>query len=263
MAKAFVKISGMPHITEAEVDPETNKVVLNGTQFHVHEVSWEAPISGTVYGVLMNYKGVFEQYREQMANPPYYEPPKAPVLYIKPINTFNAYGGFIPLPKDTFELEVGASLGVVIGRTAIKVKEEKALDYVAGYTVVNDITIPHQSIYRPAIKEKARDGFCPIGPWVIEKEAVKDPNSLNIRVSVNGHVVQTNHTQNLVRPVDQLIAEITDFMTLYPGDVLLVGVPEHAPLVKAGDHVRIEIEGVGVLENTVVQEKDWVKEAFL
>jgi 5-oxopent-3-ene-1,2,5-tricarboxylate decarboxylase / 2-hydroxyhepta-2,4-diene-1,7-dioate isomerase len=263
MAKAFVKISGMPHITEAEVDPETHTVVLHGTPYRVHEISWEVPISGTVYGVLLNYKGVFEQYHEQMTKPPYKGPPKAPVLFMKPVNTFNAYGGFIPLPKDATELEIGATLGVVIGRMATKVHKEKAFDFVAGYTVVNDVTIPHQNIYRPAIKEKARDGFCPIGPWVIGKEAVEDPHSLNIRVLVNGDVVQKNHTQNLVRPVAQLIAEITEFMTLYPGDVLLAGVPEHPPLVKAGDHVRIEIDRVGVLENTVVHEKDWVKEAFL
>ncbi|BBU41100.1 fumarylacetoacetate hydrolase family protein [Aeribacillus composti] len=261
MGNAVVKIFGMPNITEAEVDPENNSMFLNGTQYHVNQLSWEPPVSGTIYGVLLNYQGVFHRYREQMAHSPYNEPPKAPILYIKPINTLSGYRSPIPLPEDADELEVGAALGVVIGRTATKVKEEEAFQYVAGYTVVNDVAIPHENIYRPAIRERARDGFNPVGPWIIKKESIVDPDSLDIRVFVNGKLVQKNNTKNFIRPVARLLADITEFMTLYPGDVLLTGVPEQAPLVKAGDHVRIEIEGVGSLENTIVHEADYVKGA--
>jgi 5-oxopent-3-ene-1,2,5-tricarboxylate decarboxylase / 2-hydroxyhepta-2,4-diene-1,7-dioate isomerase len=262
MVKAFLKISGMPHITEAEVDPVNNTVILNGASYRANEILLEAPISGTIYGVLLNYEGEYEKYREKMEHPPYKEPPKAPILYIKPANTLNICGGSIPLPQDASHLQMGAALGVVFGKMATKVNVENALDYVVGYTIVNDVTIPHESIYRPAIKERARDGFSPIGPWVIDKKAIDNPNTLNIQVEVNGNLVQSNHTGNLIRPVEQLIADITDFMTFYPGDVLLVGVPENAPIVTAGDKVRIEIEGIGSLENSVVHENEWMRGAL-
>jgi 5-oxopent-3-ene-1,2,5-tricarboxylate decarboxylase/2-hydroxyhepta-2,4-diene-1,7-dioate isomerase len=160
----------------------------------------------------------------------------------------------IPLPADVTELEVGAALGIVIGRTATRVSEEEALEYVAGYTVVNDISVPHESVYRPAIRQKARDGFCPIGPWIMERDAVTDANALNIRVYINGQLRQENNTSNLIRPIARLISDITEFMTLNTGDTLLVGVPENAPLAKAGDHIRIEVEGIGSLENKIVHE---------
>lgn len=124
--------------------------------------------------------------------------------------------------------------------------------------VVNDIGIPHDSYYRPAVKLKARDGFCPVGPWVMERDAVANPDSLCLRVYINNELRQENSTVNLVRSVSRLISEVTDFMTLNAGDVLLTGVPEGAPLAKAGDRIRIEIEHVGRLENTVVPEDEWI-----
>lgn len=262
MVKAYLKLSGMPPITEAEVDPVKNTMVLNGASYKVNDILLEAPISGTIYGVLLNYEGEYEKYRDKLDHPPYQKPPKAPILYLKPVNTLNVCGGMIPLPQDVSHLQMGAALGVVFGKIATKVKVENALEYVLGYTIVNDVTIPHESIYRPAIKERARDGFTPIGPWVIDKKAIDNPNTLNIQVEVNGNVVLNNHTGNLRRSVEQLIADITDFMTFYPGDVLLVGTPEIAPIVKAGDKVRIEIEGIGSLENTVVHENEWIKGAL-
>ena len=136
-------------------------------------------------------------------------------------------------------------------------KEEEALSFVSGYTIVNDVSVPHDSVYRPAIKQKARDGFCPVGPWIMPKECINNPNSLQIEVFINGQLRQQNNTQHCIRSVTKLLADVTEFMTLRPGDVLLTGVPEKAPLAKAGDVVRIEINGVGVLENKLVQEQDW------
>lgn len=218
----------------------------------------DVPISGTVYDTLLNYKGTLAEFGEAVHEPPYREPPKAPVLYIKPQNTFTGFGQLIPLPDDVSELEVGASLGVVIGRRSTRVNESDAWDHVAGYTVVNDVSIPHDSLHRPAIREKARDGFCPIGPWVIDRPAVTNPDGLGVRVFVNGQLRQENTTENLIRSVAHLIADVTEFMTLNRGDVLLVGVPEGAPRVEAGDRLRIEIDQVGRLENTVVSEDEWV-----
>jgi 5-oxopent-3-ene-1,2,5-tricarboxylate decarboxylase / 2-hydroxyhepta-2,4-diene-1,7-dioate isomerase len=151
---------------------------------------------------------------------------------------------------------MGAALGLVIGKVATRIKEDSALDYVAGFTIVNDVSIPHTSFYRPAISQKSRDGFCPIGPYIVEKEAVDNADALTIKVSVNGEVRQENTTANLVRSIACLLEDVTDFMTLHPGDILLVGVPENPPVAKVGDQVRIEINGIGYLENTLVNESD-------
>ncbi|TCP30858.1 5-carboxy-2-oxohept-3-enedioate decarboxylase HpaG1 subunit [Scopulibacillus darangshiensis] len=214
------------------------------------------PVSGTVYGTLLNYKGELDALGDAVNRPPYQAPPRGPIMYIKPVNTIIGYGKPIPLPEDVQELSMGAALGIVIGKTATRVNESEALDYIAGYTVVNDVSIPHSSVYRPAIKQKIRDGFCPVGPCVIERDAVDNPDDLTVRVKINGDVRQENTTKHLIRPAAKLIADVTDFMTLSAGNILLVGVPENAPLAKAGDRVRIEIDGVGCVENTVVREDE-------
>jgi 5-oxopent-3-ene-1,2,5-tricarboxylate decarboxylase / 2-hydroxyhepta-2,4-diene-1,7-dioate isomerase len=258
MNKGIVRIPGYNEMHKMDINPEGDSPVLNGKKPRTTEHIWNPPVHGTIYGTLLNYKGTLAALGEAINEPPYYEPPKAPILYIKPANTVIGYGVPIPLPDGISELEMGASLGIVIGRTATRVSEELAFDYVEGYTVVNDVSIPHKSFYRPAVSQKSRDGFCPIGPWIIERDAVPHPDSLEIRVFINHHLRQKNTTENLIRKVPRLIAEVTEFMTLYAGDVLLVGVPEDAPIARAGDHVRIEIDGVGSLENQIIHESELV-----
>ena len=130
--------------------------------------------------------------------------------------------------------------------------ERDALDHVAGYTVVADISVPHAAFYRPSIRFKARDGFCPIGPRVVARAAVANPDDLQVRVFIDGREVQATSTAGMTRPVARLIAEVTDFMTLSPGDVLLLGVAHGAPRVRAGERVAVEIEQVGRLETPFV-----------
>jgi len=119
---------------------------------------------------------------------------------------------------------------------------------VAGYLIVCDVSVPHSVYYRPSIRLKARDGFCPMGPAVIARSAVADPDNLQIKVLVDGELRQTASTADLVRPIARLLADITDFMTLSPGDVLAVGAAAPAPRARAGQKVEIEIEQVGRLE---------------
>lgn len=209
---------------------------------------------GTVYGVLLNYRGALAALGEAVHQPPYKAPPKAPVLYIKPANTLSAPGAPIVVPAEVEALEIGAALAVVIGRTACRVAPDRALDHVAGYTIANDVSVPHASYYRPAIRFKCRDGFCPLGPELVERGRIADPGALGLRVFVDGTLAQENSTAHLIRPVAQLIADVTDFMTLAPGDVLLTGVPERAPRARAGQRVAIEIDGLGRLENPLVAE---------
>ena len=209
-------------------------------------------LSGVVYGALLNQRGALAALGDAASGPPYKAPPKAPVLYVKPRNTLNGPDAEVTVPADAPELEVGATLGVVFGRTACRVPAERALEFVAGYTIVNDVSVPHASYYRPSIRYKARDGFCCIGPAVVARERIADPDALDIRVYVDGRLAQQGSTRELIRPVRRLIADVTDFMTLAPGDLLLVGVPPGAPRVRAGQRAAIEIEALGRLETAFV-----------
>lgn len=255
MSNVKFKPQGIRQIKEGIYDTNQGLLNVDGKQYFPDDLSLDVPVNGTVYGTLLNYKGEYKQLETSMTEDPYKAPPKAPILYIKPINTHIGYGESIPLPEGVEEVSVGAALGVVVSKTAKRIRKEDALDYVEGYTIINDISIPHESFYRPAYKEKARDGFCPIGPWILQRDAIENPNELGIRVYINGELRQENTTSNLIRSVEQLFEEVTDFMTLYEGDILLVGVPENAPIAKENDHVKIEIDEVGTLANKIIKEK--------
>ena len=211
-------------------------------------------LSGRVYGTLVNHRSALELIGDAVTAAPYKAAPQAPVLYVKPRNTLAGPGAVVVIPRDANELEVGACLGVVIGRTACAVSEHSALDFVAGYLIVNDVSVPHTVYYRPSIRFKARDGFCPMGPAVVGRDAVPNPDNLRIDVFVDGNLQQSAHTSELVRPVARLLADVTDFMTLSPGDVLAVGAAAPAPHVRAGQRVAIEIDGIGRLETSFVGE---------
>ncbi|WP_084652066.1 fumarylacetoacetate hydrolase family protein [Ottowia thiooxydans] len=216
------------------------------------------PIGGTIYGVLHNDPKAMAALGERIDQPPYKAPPKAPVLYVKPRNTQMGHGAPIQVPTDAPALLMGGALGAVIGRTTCRIREEDALAMVAGYTVVNDVTVPHNSFYRPSIRHRVRDSFCPVGPWVCPAARVPDPDALSVRTWIDGVLVLDGSTNGFVRPLARLIAEISDFMTLQPGDLLITGVPFGAfgaPLARAGQRVAIDIEGVGRLENPLITEE--------
>lgn len=206
-------------------------------------------LSGAVYGALLNHRSALAALGDAASRPPYNAPPVAPVLYIKPRNTLAPSGSVVKMPAGTPELEVGACLGVVIGRTACRVSEPRALDYVAGYLIVADVSIPHSSYHRPSIRFKARDGYCPLGPAVTARAAVANPDALTVRTYLDGALVQTASTADLIRPAARLLADVTEFMTLAPGDVLALGAAGPAPRVRSGQTVTIEIDGLGSLVN--------------
>jgi 5-oxopent-3-ene-1,2,5-tricarboxylate decarboxylase / 2-hydroxyhepta-2,4-diene-1,7-dioate isomerase len=204
----------------------------------------------TVVGALLNFRGEWQAMEPAMHKEPHFKPPQHPVLYLKPPNTFSRDGDAIVLPAGVEQVQVGATLGVVIGAPASRLSEAEAMGFVAGYVPVNDVTVPHTAVLRPPIKQKCRDTFCPIGQQAAASR-VADPGALEIRAWVNGELKATNSTRNLIRSVPRLLAEVTEFMTLEPGDILLVGVPENVPLARAGDRVAVEIEGVGRVENPI------------
>ena len=132
------------------------------------------------------------------------------------------------------------------------VAEADALDHVAGYLIVADCTVPHPSHFRPQIRALARDASCVLGPRVVARAEVGDPDALAVRLFVDGGLASTSSTADHVRGAARLIAEVSDFITLAPGDVLLVGSAPGAPRVRAGARIAVEVERLGRLETHVV-----------
>lgn len=233
-----------------EADPVLN-YKLNNYREHLAARAAAAPWPRTVVGAALNTRQALAALGEAVDAPPYKAAPKAPVLYIKPANTYARHGDVITLPADVAEVEVGACLGVVFARRATRVSEAEALDYVAGYRVVADLSVPHASYFRPALKQKCRDGFCPIGLDLAPVAMVGDPDALDIEVRIDGQVAQRASTADLIRPVARLIADVTRFMTLEAGDILLAGAPHGAPQARAGQRYEISISRVGTLGNAL------------
>lgn len=214
----------------------------------------------TVVGALLEFQGAWQAMEPVMAQPPHHRPPVHPVLYIKPANTWARHGDPVLLPPDVAEVEIGATLGISFARAASRVNAAQALSHVSGYCIVNDVTVPHQSLLRPPMRQKCRDGFCPIGPWVSADE-LRDPGALEIRSYINGELRQRSHTAHLRRNVAQLIADVSEFMTLAPGDLLLIGVAAQPARARVGDTMAVEIDGIGRLENPLQAETAAVQEA--
>jgi len=206
-----------------------------------------APVSGAVYGTLLNDRHALEALGEAVNAPPYKAPPRAPILYLKPRNTLAGHRARVIVPGNE-GVQVGASLGIVIGRTAARVAAHEAFDYVAGYTLVADLSVPHASVYRPSVRFRARDNFCVIGPAVVARSHVANPDQLALAVNVEGRPAFHATTATSVRSVVQLLADVTDFMTLAPGDVITLGVPHGAPVVQAGERATLAIGDWAPLE---------------
>ncbi|QKZ04135.1 fumarylacetoacetate hydrolase family protein [Pseudomonas eucalypticola] len=210
--------------------------------------------TGTLFGVALNYQGLLHQRLAEFDQPPYKQAPVKPVLFIKTPNTRNVHQGDVVYPAGVEHLQPGPALGVVIAKDASRVSAADALAYVAGYTIVNEFSLPEDSYYRPAVKAKCRDGFCALGPTLVPVDAIADPHQLTLKLFVNDELVQENTTANLVRGIPQLIAELSEFMTLHAGDVLITGTPEGRVDVRPGDRVDVDITGLGRLTNRIVAE---------
>lgn len=214
----------------------------------------EQAATGTIFGVALNYHSQLDHKLAEFREAPYKAPPTKPVLFIKTPNTRNRHEGSVVFPASCDRLQPGPSIGVVIGKKASRVKKDGALSYVAGLTIVNEFSLPEDSFYRPAVKAKCRDGFCPMGPELVELADIADPDQLVLNLYVNGELRQEGSTADWVRSIPELLVDITEFMTLNEGDVLITGTPGGRVDVKPGDQVTVEVSGLGSLTNTIVAE---------
>lgn len=187
--------------------------------------------------------------REAFQQAPYKTPPKTAVWFIKPRNTVIGDGEAIPHPQGE-TVQSGATVALIVGKTARKVAAEEAANYIAGYALANDVSLPEESFYRPAIKAKCRDGFCPIGTL----SAVRNVDDLTIITEINGREADSWHTGDLQRSAAQLLSALSEFATLNPGDAILIGTPHSRVTLRPGDRVRILADGFPALENPVVAE---------
>lgn len=209
-------------------------------------------MDGNIFGIALNYKCLYQTLQAEFNTQPYLKPPIKPVLFIKTPNTRNSTGQPV-FKKNNEILQAGPTLGIVIGKSTSRITESEALQHIAGYVVVNELSLPEDSYYRPAIKAKCQDGFCVLGTPVA-KEQLKDLNNLGVRVYVNDELKQQGSTANWLRSPAQIIAEISAFMRLDQGDVILTGTPLGRVDLEAGDLVRVEIDQLGAVSNTIVSD---------
>jgi 5-oxopent-3-ene-1,2,5-tricarboxylate decarboxylase/2-hydroxyhepta-2,4-diene-1,7-dioate isomerase len=202
--------------------------------------------TGTVYGVLLNFRSEVEALAPLMNQPPYKAPPKAPILYVKTANTWSESGRPIPVPERVPEVEVGATVGMVIG----------AENDIEGFVLMNDLSVPHESFFRPPVKFKCLDGFLGIGPALRDAQEVADPSQFKLQVRINGLLKQSVDFSQTVRGAAQLLADVGAFMTLAHGDVLMLGCDAGRPRARVGDRIEISAPGFELLAHTLVKEPE-------
>ncbi|MDQ0207318.1 fumarylacetoacetate hydrolase family protein [Alkalicoccobacillus murimartini] len=188
--------------------------------------------------------------------------PEVPILFNKFNNSLTGHGHDIAIPPMTEELDYEVELAIVIGKTATRVSEDEALDYVLGYTTANDLSARDLQMKTSQwLLGKTCDDFCPIGPYLVTADEINDPQNLSLQTEVNGETRQESNTSDMIFSCKQIISYISHHFTLKPGDVILTGTPEGVVLglpkdarvyLKSGDSVSVSIEKIGTCTNKII-----------
>lgn len=187
--------------------------------------------------------------------------PSEPLLFMKATSAVNGPFDDVPIPRGSVKVDYEGELALVIGRRAKYVARAEALSYVAGYFIMNDVSERAFQNERGGqmTKGKSCDGFAPMGPWLVSADEVPDPQALSIRTKVDDELRQDGSTADMVFPVAEIISYLSQFFTLYPGDVISTGTPHGVAAgmtppgwVRAGQHVSVAIEGLGELRNRFI-----------
>ena len=205
--------------------------------------------------------------------------PKVPIIFLKPTSSLSGPNDEVMLPRgvipkkgksparfvDSKRSDWEVELGIVIGDKARSVTESKAMQYVAGYTIVNDVSERAYQFDDPVkqwTKGKSCDTFCPVGPWLVTKDEISRPQSLSIWLELNGKKMQDGNTKTMVFNVKELITYVSHYMTLYPGDIIATGTPPGVGMgmkppryLKKGDEMKLGIDGLGTQIQKVVSWK--------
>lgn len=247
------KIVYLDQVQDVTVNDDLSVVLATGEVLQESDVKWLPPANGTMFALGLNYA----DHARELA----FEPPKEPLIFIKANNTYTGHNQTTWRPDHVSYMHYECELVAVIGKTAKNVKRENALDYVAGYTLCNDYAIRDylENYYRPNLRVKNREATTPVGPYIIDRALVPEPNNLVLKTWVNGELRQEGTTSDMIFNVPFLIEYISSFMTLEPGDMIATGTPEGLSDVVPGDEVVVEIEGIGRLRNTIVSETEFFK----
>jgi len=188
--------------------------------------------------------------------------PPEPVLFMKAITSLNGPNDKVKLPRNHKKGDWEVELGIVIGRKAQYIDEKDALKYVAGYCLINDVSERHFQIERSGqwVKGKSCDTFCPVGPWLVTTDEIKDPQGLKMWLKVNGETKQHGSTATMIFGVKHIVSYISQFMTLMPGDIIPTGTPPGVGLgikptpqfLQPGDVMELGIDGLGTQRQQVV-----------
>ncbi len=227
--------------------------LADGREVAEGQFVWLPPVEvGTVFALGLNYA----DHAKELA----FKAPETPLVFLKGPNTITGHKALSRRPADATYMHYECELAVVIGKSGYRIAKEDAMAHVAGYTVANDYAIRDylENYYRPNLRVKNRDACTPLGPWLVDRDDIADPMKLALTTRVNGKTTQTGTTADMIFDIATLIAYLSSFMTLNPGDVILTGTPEGLADVKAGDVVETEIEGVGCLVNTIVDDATWL-----
>jgi 2-keto-4-pentenoate hydratase/2-oxohepta-3-ene-1,7-dioic acid hydratase in catechol pathway len=189
------------------------------------------------------------------------QPPKEPVIFTKATSSITGPNDTVTIPKDSQKTDWEVELAVAIGRTARHVPEERALDYVAGYLICNDVSEREFQLERSGTWDKGKgcDTFCPLGPWLVTRDEIRDPQSLDMWLDVNGERMQTGTTKTMIFGVAHLVSYVSRFVTLLPGDIITTGTPPGVGMGKKpprylapGDVMTLGIAGLGAQRQTCV-----------
>ncbi|MCP3673493.1 MAG: 2-hydroxyhepta-2,4-diene-1,7-dioate isomerase [Gammaproteobacteria bacterium] len=224
----------------------------NNCLVNEEQASWLPPVEpGTVFALGLNYA--------DHASELDFKAPDKPLVFLKGGNAFTGHRAQTRRPGDATYMHYECELAVVIGKSGKNISRDSAYNHVAGYTIGNDYAIRDylENFYRPNLRVKNRDFCTPIGPWLVDRDDIQDPMNLTLRTYVNGEKTQEGSTSDMIFDIPFLIEYLSEFMTLNPGDIILTGTPKGLADVKAGDEVITEIEGIGQLINTIVDDETW------
>lgn len=215
---------------------------FTGQRWTLADVRLLAPILPTkIIGIGKNYAAHAAEFGA--------EAPSTPLLFLKPSTTVIGPNAAIKLPPSSAQVDYEGELAVVIGQPVKNVTAARASSVILGYTVANDVTARDQQRSDVQFtRAKSYDTFCPLGPWI---ETSLDAADLAIHTEVDGEVRQDSRTSKLVHPVPELVAFVSQIMTLLPGDVILTGTPAGVGPLQPGQQVSVTVEGIGTLTNTV------------
>jgi 2-keto-4-pentenoate hydratase/2-oxohepta-3-ene-1,7-dioic acid hydratase in catechol pathway len=188
-------------------------------------------------------------------------PPEEPILFSKTTSCLSGPNDPVIIPRNSSKADWEVELGVIIGRDTLYVSEEDALDHVAGYCVINDVSERAFQIERGGqwLKGKSAPSFGPIGPWIVTADEVPDPQALNLSLSLNGETVQASNTDDMIFSVREIVSYMSQFMLLRAGDIIATGTPSGVGMgmkpqrfLKPGDVMDLTIEGLGAQRQEVV-----------